>query len=122
MQVIVYAIPEKGFWRAGQFWPKEGRTIDTEELGDAWDRVAAEPMLKVVPAGKDGAPAVDRSILIAETIATLPAEDFGADGVPNVKTVMAALPEGAERVSAAERDAALAHLRDRGWQPPAPAD
>lgn len=45
----IAALPEKGFYRAGRHWPREGTDINRTDYTDAqWEALADEPRLVIV--------------------------------------------------------------------------
>ena len=115
----VAAIPMAGFWRAGQFWPQDGVTIDPDDLEDGvLERLEAEPMLRVTPLdGAGQASALDDDQLVEAikgAIATLEAGDFSKDGSPKLAAIKERLPE--------EKDRITVELRDQVWAEIKPAE
>lgn len=44
----VRAVPKKGFWRAGRYWPHEGVEVDFDELTeDEWIALESEPKIVI---------------------------------------------------------------------------
>jgi len=101
----IAAIAKTGYFRAGQFWPHEGRIIDPDELGEkAFKRLIDEPRLHITPASAEAADAVQTDALrdqIKVALAKLEPADFGEDGVPNAEAVRKALPRGTKGATAA---------------------
>ncbi|MBN2740046.1 MAG: hypothetical protein JXR35_03995 [Rhodobacteraceae bacterium] len=115
----VAAIAPAGFWRASQFWPHEGVTVDPDDLDDGvLERLEAEPMLRITPleAGEQPGSLDDGQLVeaIKGVIATLEAGDFGKDGSPKLAAIKERLPD--------EKDRLTAELRDQVWATIKPAD
>lgn len=55
-----------------------------------------------------------RSGLIREAIQSLGPDGFTADGKPKTDAIEAEMPEGSDRVTAAERDAIWAAVQEKG--------
>ena len=55
-----------------------------------------------------------RSALILEAIRSLGPDGFTADGKPKTDAIDAEMPEGSDRVTAAERDGVWAALQEEG--------
>jgi hypothetical protein len=107
----VFALPLEGFFRAGEFWPHEGRVIDVETLGaGVLERLASERMLRIEPAPEgvtaEDAAQADHGLRdrVRTAIALLPAEAFGASGAPNLTPLREALPADAGQITGALRD------------------
>ena len=103
--VKIAAIARTGFFRAGQFWPHEGRIIDPEALGEkAFNRLTDEPRLHITPASTDAAEQAQADVLrdqIKAALAQLEPADFGEDGAPRAEAVRKALPRGTKGATAA---------------------
>ncbi|MGV6839989.1 MAG: HI1506-related protein [Planktomarina sp.] len=49
-KIMISAKSEKGFWRCGTFFPKEGKHVEQSDFTQAqWDVLKAEPNLIVDP-------------------------------------------------------------------------
>lgn len=101
----IAAIAKAGFFRAGQFWPHEGRIIDPEVLGEkALKRLIDEPRLHITPASTDAAEEAQADALrdqIKAAIGALEPSDFAEDGTPKAEVVRKALPRGTKGATAA---------------------
>lgn len=115
--------------RGGHRWPEGVTELPAEEMtGDLLEALEADPLFQITvsDAVPIGASEGDHSVFedtvranaIDAAIRALPAEAFGADGVPNMKVINAALPEGVAKAKAADRDAILVAMRAEGWAPP----
>jgi len=55
-KIMISAKPDKGFWRCGTFFPKDGKEVAKEDFTDAqWEVLKAEPNLTVQPAAPTAA-------------------------------------------------------------------
>ena len=107
---LVSALPTRGFYRAGIFWPHAGLVTDQFDLSIAdWDAIVAEPMLRVMPAPEGSIPVepatVDEQVRLA--FGGLATDAYDAKGRPRVDALRAALPALATVITA--------ELRDRVW-------
>lgn len=108
--IKVSAVALAGFFRAGRFWPHEGKIVDPEELGeDVVKRLVAEPRLHVTAAPDDATVAREDEAATAEAIkaviSELGPEDFQKDGKPKLDALKERLPELKAKITAALRDA-----------------
>jgi hypothetical protein len=108
-----------GFWRAGLFWPHEGKIVDVRELGeDTVKRLLDEPQLHVAPAPDGAAAAREDEAATAEAIKAVIGElgpdEFQKDGKPKLDALKERLPELKAKITAA--------LRDAVWDTVKPAD
>lgn len=99
-----------GFWRAGRFWPHEGKIVDVRELGeDTVKRLLDEPQLHVAPAPDGATVAHEDEAATAEAIKAilgdLGPEDFQKDGKPKLDALKERLPELKGKITSALRDA-----------------
>lgn len=101
----IAAIAKAGLFRAGLFWPHEGRIVDPEELGDkALKRLMDEPRLHITPASTEVVEEGQADALrdqIKAALAKLEPTDFGEDGAPRADAVRKALPRGTRGATAA---------------------
>jgi hypothetical protein len=81
-KVFVTAVPRRGFWRAGRYWPHEGReeTVDDETL----KRLQAEPRLtvKVLERALDDHTVAELRQMAADRGVDLTGQDQGGDRSP----------------------------------------
>lgn len=109
--VRIRSVRPEGRYRAGRRWTAEGVVVGRDELdADAWEAIAADPLLHVAPAdaeAEEAAAGAEAEIVAA--IGRLAPEDFDAQGRPKLEALRAALP--GIKVSAAQRDEVWAKVK-----------
>lgn len=115
--IKVAAIAATGFFRAGHFWPQEGKIVDIDVLGeDVVERLAAEPRLHLTPAD-DAAVAAQQaddaavSEAIKAAIGELGPDDFDKGGKPKIEALKDRLPAIKAKITAELRDAVWADVK-----------
>lgn len=117
---LISATVAAGFWRCGRHFPKAGIVVDADEFNDGqWERLNDEPMLRVSEASKEDAAALDeRAARIADGIEALEAVDFQRDGKPKLESLNALLGDDLGKITAVERDAVWAVMKENGFEAP----
>lgn len=115
--IKVSAVAATGFFRAGHFWPHEGKIVSIDDLGeDIVKRLAEEPRLHVTPADEaavDAQKADDTAIAdaIKSIIGDLGPDDFDKTGKPKLAALQERLPEMKAKITADLRDAVWADVK-----------
>lgn len=103
--IRIAAVAAAGFYRCGQFWPREGRIVDPDTLDEqVLERLKSEPQLHLTPATGPAIEAAEAAALrgqIAAAFAALEPGDFAEDGTPRADAVRKALPKGTKGATAA---------------------
>lgn len=109
--VRIRSVQPEGRYRAGRCWTAKGVVVGRDELdADAWEAIAADPILRAEPAElEDQEAAAGAEAEIVAAIGRLAPEDFDAQGRPKLDALRIALP--GVKVSAARRDEVWARIK-----------
>jgi len=103
------------FYRCGTRFTREGEVFEDSAFTDAeWKRIMDDPLLEIEAAGAPAAKATPELIeRIAAKIPELPEDAFGKSGAPNLGPLRKAMPDDAEAIDDAARDAGHALFLER---------
>lgn len=131
-KVFISADQEQGFYRCGEFFPKNGKVVDLANFTDAQvQRLKDEPKLRITNpteeqlagANTDARKSAftdDEKEAVAEVIRALSPEDFAKSGKPKIEAIEALLED--TPVSGALRDEVFAEMKEDGFEAPKASD